>query len=352
MGFTGISASLDTLLSSITLVAWWLLGVYVVYQFLVSIFRHGFRLAVIRLFSFRILLPLLFVVGLSLLSSALVFIQPQSVGVVVSLVASGGVRPQPLSSGLHWIIPFLERDIVYPIYWQTYTMSGKPNEGEKLGDDSIRARTSDGQEVRLDCSVIFRISASQAVLVHIDWQNRYISDLVRPVVRGVVRRHVSQFTVREVNSRKRKDLETTLDQHLRELFLNRGFILDQFLLRDITFTEEYAASVEKKQSAFERIEQTAHQKDQMINLATGRAESVKIEARAQAEALRLIAGALELNQNLLTYQYIDKLAPNFRAMLVPSETPLILPLPELEALKSEEIQRPASGTKMFSDTAP
>lgn len=94
----------------------------------------------------------------------------------------------------------LEDMAIYPIYWQTYTMSSSLTEGDTLGDDSIRARTSDGQEVRLDTSVIFRINTDQAVLVHIDWQARYIQDFIRPIVRGVVRTQVSQFTVKEVNS--------------------------------------------------------------------------------------------------------------------------------------------------------
>ena len=122
----------------------------------------------------------------------------------------------------------------------------------------------------LDCSIIFRLDPKQAVRLHIDWQQRYIEDFVRPVVRGFVRTQVSQFTVTEVNSEKRKDLEAMLDQLLEDEFEHKGLILDQFLLRDITFSDEYAASIEEKQVELERQEQTKYEAEQLRRLAQGR----------------------------------------------------------------------------------
>ena len=220
-------------------------------MFWFSLRRAGLYFAVLRLFSFQVLLPLLGVVGLYLLSLALVYVLPQQIAVILSVISPGGVRPQPLRAGLHVIFPVLEHAIRYPISWQTYTMSSQPTEGTNLGDDSIRARSSDGQEVRIDSSLIFRIDQEQVLAIHIDWQDRYVEDLIRPVMRGMVRTQVSQFTLREINSEKRKDLESALDRIFREHFSEKGFILDRFLLRDISFVPEYAAAIEQKQIAFE-----------------------------------------------------------------------------------------------------
>src|SRR5439155_15002459 len=68
--------------------------------------------------------------------------------------------------------------------------------------------------------------------------------------------------------------------------------------------------------------------------AEGKAKATLIEADAQAKALKLIGAALVQNPNLLTYEYIDKLSPNIRAMLVPNNAPYILPLPDLNQLVS------------------
>jgi len=343
--------NLDQLLQTISYIAWIFFGIFTIVVLTRALVRQGPVLAILQLFSTRVLLPLLIVLFISFLSAALVFVPPTDVAVIVSLISPGGVRPEPVRAGLHLIVPILEKEVLYPIYWQTYTMSNKMSEGAVAGDDSIRARTSDGQEVRLDTSVIFRIDLEQAVTLHVDWQSRYIEDFVRPVIRGYVRTQVSQFTVREVNSSARRDLEITLDRLLSEEFAGKGIILDQFLLRDITFTELYAESIEEKQVALEGIEKTQHQAEQVRNLAQGerdrlkmeaeghkeqyilesegRAKGILVEAEAQAEALKLIAEALAQNPDLLTYEYIDKLSPNIRAMLVPNNAPLILPLQDL-----------------------
>lgn len=335
--------NLDQLLNTLSLIAWIFTAIFTIVVFVRSFFDDGLTIALLRLFSLRVMVPILLAVLISLLSAAVVFVQPTDVGVVISLVSPGGIRPQPLRSGLHVIIPVLENEVSYPISWQTYTMSGKPTEGQKTGDDSIRARTSDGQEVRLDSSIIFRISQDRVVTLHIDWQSRYIDDFVRPVVRGVVRTQVSQFTVQEVNSSARRDLEITLERLLRNEFAAKGLIVDQFLVRDITFTDEYAAAIELKQVALEDEERTLHQAQQMRNLAEGRRDQLKTEASgeaeatllkadAQAKALKLISESLNGDPKLLTYEYISKLSPNIRVMLVPNNSPLMLPLPDLEQL--------------------
>lgn len=347
---------LDQLLSIIAIGAWVLFTVYAVTVFVRSFLREGPAIAMLRLISARVLVPLLLVIGLNLLSASLVFVDPTQVGVVISVVAPGGVQPQPMRAGLHFIIPLLEHETKYSTAWQTYTMSGAPSEGQAKGDDSIRARTSNGQEVRIDSSIIFRINQEQVVTLHMDWQTRYVEDFVRPVIRGLVRTQVSQFTVQEVNSSARKDLETTLERLLREKFAAKGLLVDQFLLRDITFSDEYATAIEEKQVALEGQDRTAHEAQQIRNLAEGerdkltiiaqgrsqqfqleaegRAKAKLTEADAQAKALDLIGAALAKNPNLLTYEYIDKLSPNIRAMLVPNNAPYILPLPDLNQFMS------------------
>ena len=322
--------TLDRLLQTIAMIASWLMAIYTLVMFWVSLQRAGLYFAVLRLFSFQILLPLLGVVGLYLLSLALVYVLPQQVAVILSVISPGGVRPQPLRSGLHVIFPVLEHAVRYPISWQTYTMAGRSAEGANLGDDSIRARSSDGQEVRIDSSLIFRIDQEQVLAIHIDWQNRYVEDLIRPVMRGMVRTQAAQFTLREINSEKRKDLELALDRLFREHFSEKGFIVDRFLLRDLSFVPEYAAAIEQKQIAFEGETQKLHEANQLVNLAQGRANATRIESQAQAEAIRLIGDALRDDPNVLTHLYIEKLSPNIRVMLVPNNAPLLLPLPRFE----------------------
>jgi prohibitin 1 len=277
--------------------------------------------------------------------SGLVFIAPPERGVVVSAFAPLGYREQALQPGLRWVIPFVENVVTYSISKQTYTMSIAAREGDIQGDDSIAARTSDGQEIFVDASVIFSIDPDKVVQVHIAWQNRYTDDLVRAVARGIIRDAVSQFRVDEVVSTKRFALTQQIRQAMAQRLQENGLLLEDFVLRNITFSTEYAASVEQKQIAEQLakqaafvVEQRKQEAEQARQVAQGRADAAVIEAKGQAQsrliqaeaeakALQMIAEVLQQNQALLTYQYVTKLAPNMQVLMVPNNAPLILPIP-------------------------
>jgi regulator of protease activity HflC (stomatin/prohibitin superfamily) len=329
----------------LTVLTWsvWIVFFAVVILFLWRTARiHGLAASLRRLFSLRVPLALLLVaVGITLLNRSVVFIEPQQVAVVISLTSPGGYRDRPLRSGLHLIVPLLEEVKRYPINWQTYTMASKPTEGDKPGNDSIVARTADGQEVSLDSSVIFQIDPEEVIRLHIEWQGRWVEGFVRPVVRGLVRTQVSQYTVDEVNSSKRLDLERDLDDQARAAFLEKGLILDRFILRNIAFSPEYAAAVEQKQIALQGKIEAEYQADAVRRLALGDSDATRTRAQGQADALALIAEQLAKNKELLTYQYIEKLSPAIRVMLVPNNAPYILPLPTLEEQSAQTTPAPA-----------
>jgi regulator of protease activity HflC (stomatin/prohibitin superfamily) len=282
-------------------------------------------------------------------SAGLVFIQPEERGVVISAVAPKGYREQILQPGLRWVIPFAETVVIYPVSKQTYTMSIAPLEGQVQGDDSVAARTADGQEVLIDASVIFSVNPDKVIDVHIAWQNRYANDLVRPMARGIIRDVASQYGVEEIVSSKRADLIEGVRSELADRLEDNGLVLSDFVLRNITFSPEYAASVEQKQIAEQQAQQAKFvveqrrqeaeqarqlaqgQADAEVIAAEGRAKARLIEAEAEAEALRKIAAALRDNPEVLTFEYIQKLAPGIKVMLVPADSPFLLPLPDLTA---------------------
>ncbi len=334
---------LEHVLTVIVVGSWILFILYIVRLLVYTSLTEGFSVALNKLFRAGTIYILLAVAAaISLLNSSLVFIQPEEVGMVVSLTSANGYRPRPLRSGLHWIIPLAEEVHTYPVGWQTYTMSSKPNEGAQTGDDSIVARTSDGQEVTIDCTIIFQLDPEEAPRVYVEWQERYITDLIRPTIRGLVRTYVSQYKVDEVNSSKRMDLEKDLTNKLKTLLGDRGFNMDAFLLRNISFSKDYAAAVEHKQVALQDSVKKQYEAEQIQKLAQGEAARVLTLAQAEADALDLLGKALARNPEVITLRYVDKLAPNIQVMLVPNNNPFILSLPSLS--------NPATGLNSVSPT--
>jgi regulator of protease activity HflC (stomatin/prohibitin superfamily) len=280
---------------------------------------------------------------------------------VISALTSRGYRSQVLTPGLHWIAPYAERVQRYSISQRTYTMSGVHAEGDLQGDDAVKARTNDGQEVLIDASVIFSIDPTQVIDVHIRWQERYANDLVRPQVRGIIRDQVAQFSVEEVYSTKRNELQDQTEARLQEVFAANGLLLrdNDFILRNVTFTPEYADAIERKQIAeqdaerakflveqqrqeAERLREEAKgEKDAVITRAEGEAEAIEIRARAEAEALRLVNQVLAENSDLLQYKYIEKLGSNVSVMLLPANSPYLFDFQSLiEQLPTPESNSP------------
>jgi len=291
-----------------------------------------------------VVIVLVIAVILSTLGAGLVYVESNERG-VVRTIRAGGVRPDALEPGLHWIVPVVEQVVTYSIANQTYTMSAVSQEGQVQGDDSIRARTKDGQEVIIDASVIYQIDPKKVVPLHIVWQNRYEDGFVRPESRGIIRDAVSQYGVEEVVSTKRVEIVKIITDELGKSLADNDLRLLDFVLRDIHFSEGYAAAVEQKQIAEQQAQQarlTVEQKkqeaeqarqvaqgqaDAAVIAAKGAAEARLIQAQAEAQANALVAESLRNRPELLQYQYILKLAPGVQTIFVPSGNQFILPLP-------------------------
>lgn len=302
----------------------------------------------VRAISVSILALAIAAAILTTVSAGLVFIQPEERGVVISAVAPKGYREEALQPGLNWIVPFLENVRIYRISRQTYTMSIAPSEGQIIGDDSISARTADGQEVLVDASVIFAVDPGKVVQVHIEWQDRFSMELVRPLARGIIRDVVAQYGVEEVYSSQRSEITNQISTVLEQKLAQNGLLLIDFVLRNITFSPEYAASVEQKQIAEQLaqqakfvVEQRKQEAEQARQVAQGRADASVIQAKGEAEArliqadaeskaLQTIAQAVQDNPYLIYYLYILKINPSIQTMLLPSNTPFLYQLPDIQ----------------------
>ncbi len=331
--------NISTLLQGLASFAW--IGVIGV---LATIFVRASRNQPAKGLTSLVVILLVTALLLTTVGAGLVFLQANEYGVVISAFAPKGYRDVALTPGLHWIIPFVESVQKYSVAQQTYTMSSATSEGVVQGDDSIQARTKDGQQVFIDASVIYKADPTQIIQLHINWQNRYEEMVVRPVSRAAIRNAVSQFGVEELVSTKRGELEQAIRTEIETKLKANNVIMSDFLMRNIRFSDEYAAAVEQKQVAeqqaqqakfvveskkqeAEQARQTAQgQADAAVIASKGAAEARLIQAKAEAEANQLLSQSL--TPTLLQYQYILKLAPGVQTIFVPSGNQFILPLPD------------------------
>jgi regulator of protease activity HflC (stomatin/prohibitin superfamily) len=334
----GGNMNISSLLQGVASFAW--LGFAGV---IVLIFIRASRKESVKGLSSLVIILLVAAILLTTVGAGLVFLQANEYGVVISAFSPKGYREVALTPGLHWIIPFVESVQKYSIARQTYTMSSAGSEGQVQGDDAIQARTKDGQQIFIDASVIYAVDPTQLIQLHTVWQNRYEENVVRPISRAAIRDAVSQFGVEELVSTKRAELEAAIRDEIQKGLNTNNIIMVDFLLRNIRFSDEYAAAVEQKQIAeqqaqqakfvveskkqeAEQARQTAQgQADAAVIASKGAAEARLIQAEAEAKANQLLSASL--TPTLLQYQYILKLAPGVQTIFVPSGNQFILPLP-------------------------
>lgn len=272
----------------------------------------------------------------SVVSQGIIIVEPQQVAVVVNTL-NGDLDPNPRRGGTHIVVPIVQQPFVYPVAQQSVTMDEAAG-----GEGPIVGRTSDGQEVRLDVSVLFSVDPANANTLHLRWgQERYTREFVVPQTRGIVRDAVSAFEAAQIYAGGRETLTNDAAQRLSTRLAAEGLVLSDLIIRDITFSAQYADAIEQAQVAAQEGErarlivqqrqQEAEQaravaegeRDAAISRAEGEAQSIILRAQAEAEALRLVSEVLSENPSLIQYQYVQNLADNVQLMLVPSNSPFL-----------------------------
>jgi regulator of protease activity HflC (stomatin/prohibitin superfamily) len=213
--------------------------------------------------------------------------------------------------GFYPLIPILHKPTIYDVRIRTYTMSAAPLEGEVKGDDSLQALTSDGQNVYLDLTVRSHPNPERLDQLHRRIGPDYVNRVVRPQVRSIVRMVVAGFSVTEVYSEKRRQIEQLISSDLGRTFADNYLVLDELLLRNVQFSEEFQKAIENKQIA----QQEAQRMKYVLEKQELEKQQRIIEAQGEAESIRLKGKALQENPMLVQYEYVKLLAPNVQAIV-------------------------------------
>lgn len=213
--------------------------------------------------------------------STLIFIPAGSVGVVYD--RGRGVLPYTLKEGLNIAIPLWQNVILLDTRLQEYTMSAIADEGALRKDDSLDAPTSDGQQVKVDATVLFRIDRDSAPTLYQSIGLNYVDKIVRPFSRSQIRMVISRYSAPAIYSEKRQEAETIMTQELAQLLKDKHIVIDKVLLRAVYFSPEYSKAIEDKVIAEQRIKQAEFE----VAEAKQRADAKIAEAKGLAEAQAL-----------------------------------------------------------------
>ncbi|MDE2749068.1 MAG: prohibitin family protein [Chloroflexota bacterium] len=294
-------------------------------------------------------------VVLFVVSSGILIVQPARAAVIVN-VLTGELEQPARAPGTSIIIPGLQEYIIYPTDQREYTMSGISSEGRLQGNDAVEALTADGQEVKLDITVLYRIDRADVNQIHLNWQNRFEADFIRPTVRAEARDVVSKFEAESIYGEGREAMGTDIFNAVEEHMKDEGLTLTSLLVRQIDFTDAFANSIEEKQIEDQKLQRARTEAERVQTEAGGRADALEqeargranarlIEAQAEAEALRVISDQIAANPNLIQYLYVANLSDNVSFALLPSDSPFIFSVDDFTQL-GDDFQAPEASVQL------
>ncbi len=174
---------------------------------------------------------------------------------------------------------------------QNLEMTRESNTGDRQGDDSLRFKTIDGNDISVNVTVSWRVDANKA-----PYLLKFVGDST-DVVEDVMVRAVSRTTIRDVLNllkseeyyntelrfKKAEESRTLLNQVLNP----EGIIIEQVLLGEHQFNSGYQQVIADKKAAEQQanrlISETQAAREQVLRdleKAKGNAQKRKLEADA------------------------------------------------------------------------
>ncbi len=209
----------------------------------------------------------------------------------------GKVQSRVLESGLNTVNPLVEVT-TFDIKTQNYTMSGVHDEGDKSGDDAIRVLTADGLEVVIDLTVLYRLIPEEAPAILSEIGEDYRNKIVRPITRTKIRDNAVYYDAVALYSTKRDEFQNRIFKSIEADFRNRGLLLEQLLVRNITLPASVKQTIESKINA----EQESQKMQFVLAKERQEAERKRVEAQGIADYQQIISTGLSERQ--LQYEQI------------------------------------------------
>jgi regulator of protease activity HflC (stomatin/prohibitin superfamily) len=243
-----------------------------------------------------------------LLFSSIVIIDAGKTG-VYSLF--GKVRDNEISSGIHLVNP-LAKVTEMSIRTEEYTMSKATNEGRKIGDDAIPALTREGLSLSLDITVLFHLEKDRAAELYREVGLDFEEKVIRPEIRSIIREVIAFYDAKDTYSEKRDEVVVKIHDKLTKKLGDRGIVVEDILLRDVTLPPNLATAISEKLQA----DQEQQKYDFILQKEKKEAERKRIEAAGQRDSQKIINESL--STNYLYYQYINTLKDRQGTIYVPT----------------------------------
>lgn len=210
------------------------------------------------------------------------------VGVRTNLVTGTAVQWRDGSilavPGLHEVQVFTVRDRTYRPAQLTSATGAAP------------VQSAEGMSVGIDLTVRYALDPSRLAVAARNLPANLDAEIVEPAVQNVVYKVFARYTVREIFSTKRPEIQQTIEADLRQRLAADGVLLKGVLVGKVDLPEDYKRGLEgllAEELAAHKMDYTLQLKDKRVKETEleAAAEKVRREVRAEAAAREQVIAA-------------------------------------------------------------
>ena len=223
-------------------------------------------------------------------------------------VTTGKFEQTPLSAGLHFYIPVLQK--IIPVNTRIRLITYSNDMGRELGDGyrnfegglrrnrAIPVLDKRGLTVNIDLAVQYSLKPESAPATIEKWGASWEEKIINSKVREVVRDVVGQYTAEQLPE-MRNEIASAIQTKVREkvdALANQPVVLSSVELRNIVLPPKIKEKIEEVQAAKQDVtiaeqekEKAKQQAQKAAEVARGVAEKNRIEAQGEADKIRIEA---------------------------------------------------------------
>lgn len=230
--------------------------------------------------------PLFAIVGAFSLTGCMTQIPPSHVGIKfngASGISQRLLRPELVYRGWN------DQIVVYPTAIRNASYVQNAHEGERVGDDSLKATTSEGSKLPVDLTVAYHVDPANVLTAFQNFGTEDLTEVQRTFVRTTAAYGLDIVTgtrsIFALTSRERASIGPEVKAVVAPILEEYGITVDDVAIGEIHPDQEIQARVAESVG----IRAELDTKKTELERAKIEAQTVETEARKQAELNELLA---------------------------------------------------------------
>jgi regulator of protease activity HflC (stomatin/prohibitin superfamily) len=203
----------------------------------------------------------------------------QEIGIRLNRLSGTTTR---LGEGIALALPGIHEIRRYSLQDQTYT----PTRSSKA-DGEAPFQSSEGLSLGVELSIRYALDPAVLASVAGKLPADIGGEVVEPLVQGVIYKVFTRYTVREIFSTKRQELQDVIEAELKPLLAADGVVLRHVTMGNVDLPPDYRAGMDKLLAVeleTEQMQYTLQLKEKLVKQSGLEADAEKVRREKAAEA--------------------------------------------------------------------